>query len=201
MRVRSTSYYLAPALLALGALLVAANWYLKPERAGAWAGAAALLSVVAGVWTWLTLAPPRSSSEDARRRTVESVAGGIVSAGGLLVAALGLKLAASLGMMGDADVARRSSMAFLGLFLAFLGNSMPKTLTPLSALRCDAAKVQAMQRLSGWTWVLAGLAYALAWLTLPLELAKPVSTALIVGAMAVVVTQLVRLLRSRHRAA
>jgi len=39
---------------------------------------------------------------------------------------------------------------------------MPKTLTPLSAMQCDVASVQAFQRLVGWTWVLTGLAFAIA---------------------------------------
>jgi hypothetical protein len=33
----------------------------------------------------------------------------------------------------------------------------------LAALHCDTVKVQAVQRVAGWIWALAGLAVAIAW--------------------------------------
>jgi hypothetical protein len=200
MPARPVSHYLAPALLASSAVLVAVNWYYRPEKAASWAAVAALLFVVVGVWTWMTLAPPRSSTESARKEAVDAIVSGIVFAGAMLTVSLSLKLAATLGLWNDADVSRRSLQALLGLFVAFTGNSIPKKLTPLSAMRCDGARVQAFQRLAGWTWVLGGIAYALVWLAMPMAIAKPVSMAVLVGSMVLVLTQLLRLYRTKQRA-
>lgn len=61
-------------------------------------------------------------------------------------------------------------------------------LVPLSASACDVARMQAFQRLAGWTWVLTGLAYSVLWLALPVGVAKPASTlALGVGMLIVAV--------------
>ena len=87
-------------------------------------------------------------------------------------------------------------MAILGLFIAFTGNTLPKTLTPLSRLRCDPSRMQAVQRIAGWTWMLAGIGYAFVWLVAPIEVAKPASTALVVAALLIVLTQMLRLRRS-----
>jgi hypothetical protein len=64
-----------------------------------------------------------------------------------------------------------------------MGNDIPKRLAPLSATHCNGSRVQALQRLAGWAWVLAGFGYATAWLLLPLEVADPLSLALVVIAM------------------
>lgn len=104
-----------------------------------------------------------------------------------------VKVLIAAGVPVDVEFTRRAAMALLGAFLAFTGNRIPKTLTPLSALACDAARMQALQRLSGWAWVLSGAAFAVVWLVFPIALAKPVSLALIVGATLIVVLHIARL--------
>ena len=74
---------------------------------------------------------------------------------------------------------------------------MPKNLPPLSSMRCDGARVQAFQRLAGWTWVLCGLGSAIGWLALPIDAAEIATTVLVVTAMAVTIVQLLRLRRPR----
>jgi hypothetical protein len=124
-----------------------------------------------------------------------------VFAGLILVIVLSMKLATAMGVIEDADLSRRATMAILGAFFVVTGNAMPKTLTPLSALQCDAARVQAFQRFAGWTWVLTGLAFAIVWLVLPVDLAKPVSLVLLTSGMLAIVWQVVRLRRTRQREA
>ena len=60
-------------------------------------------------------------------------------------------------------------MVILGAFIVATGNALPKTLTPLSVLRCDPApaRAQALHRFAGWAWVLTSPALSVAWLALP----------------------------------
>jgi hypothetical protein len=120
-----------------------------------------------------------------RRRSSSggSIPGAIVFAGVMLVIALGGRLAVSLGLVHDADFARRATNVVVGVLLIFLGNDIPKRLAPLAS-NCGA-RVQALQRIAGWTWVLAGFGYAVAWLVMPFDVADPVTLALVVGAMLV----------------
>ena len=83
----------------------------------------------------------------------------------------------------------------------YVGNGLPKMLTPLSVLQCDGARAQAFQRFAGWTWVLSGLAFATAWMVLPIGLAKPVSLVVLVSGMVIVVAEVVRMSRGRQREA
>ena len=76
--------------------------------------------------------------------------------------------------------------------LAYTGNRMPKTLTPLDRLSCDPARAQAFQRLSGLIWLLAGLTFAAAWIVLPLGAAAPLSMLAVACAMAVTISQIAR---------
>ena len=103
-------------------------------------------------------------------------------------------------MAGDADLPRRAMMAVIGAFLVSTGNAIPKTLTPMSALR-DADRVQAFQRFAGWTWVLTGLALAMSWLVLPVNLAESMTFLLVPGGVLLIGAQLVRLRHICQRAA
>jgi hypothetical protein len=188
--------YIPPALIALNTLLVAENWYLRPQGAGAWL---VVLLVLIGMTLALVLS--REPEEEAARRDAgSSVRSGIVTAGLILVISLGAKLAMALGAVHYGDIALRATMAIVGGFLAVTGNAIPKTLTPLAALHCDPAKVQAVQRLAGWIWALAGLAVAIAWLTLPINLAEAMSFLLLPCAILVTVGQMVWLRRAKPSA-
>jgi hypothetical protein len=181
----------------MSAVLAAGNWYLRPEGAAAWLAAFLLLGCMALAFLF---APGRSKNE-AARHAGDSIRSGVVFAGLIMVFSLAVKLATTLGAFDDVDLARRATMAIIGALFVFTGNAMPKTLTPLSALQCDPAKVQAFQRFAGWTWVLTGLAFAIVWIVLPVGLAKPVSLLLLMGGMLIVASQIIRLRWKRQRPA
>lgn len=190
---RSFSHYLAPALLALGAALAAGNWYLQPERGTSWAITLLLIACMA----LALLLVPRFGRDAARESAARSIRSAVVFAGLLLVVSLGVKLATALGVMNDGDLTRRATMVIIGAFLVSTGNTMPKRLTPLAALECSPATVQAFQRFAGWTWVLTGVAVMIAWLALPLDPANTVSTVALVSGMIVTATRIVQLRLTR----
>jgi hypothetical protein len=63
----------------------------------------------------------------------------------------------------------------LGAIVVVYANAVPKALTPLIQVRCELAEEQAMRRFTGWSLVLGGVAYALAWLSAPLESANMIA--------------------------
>src|SRR5262245_32744856 len=116
---------LAYVFLVVCSVLAAWNWYLRPERVVAWAAAVAL---VAGMAAALQIARRRSKSEGANGGIARSVADAVVLAGLILSISLSATLVTTLG--GDRDVSMRAVMIVVGAFLAFTGNTLPKTLTP-----------------------------------------------------------------------
>jgi len=198
MEAKPISYYLAPALLVLAALLAVANWYLEPRRAFPSAVAFVLIGCMVVV---LVLASRPSSNGAARRQAQDSVRSGIVFAGLMVILSLSAKLWTTLGNAGGREFSQRALMVILGAFLVFTGNAIPKTLTPLAALRCDEARVQAFQRFAGWAWVIAGLAFTVAWFAFPIPTAELITVLLLPGVMLVILVQFVRLRRARQRAA
>ena len=189
--------YIPPALIALNTLLVAGNWFLRPQSAGGWF---VVLLLLIGMTLALVLVSREPKEQAARRDAGGSVRSGIVTAGLILMISLGAKLAVALGAVHYGDIALRATMAIMGAFLAVTGNAIPKTLTPLAAQHCDPAKVQAVQRLAGWIWVLTGLAVVVAWLTLPINLAEATSFVLLPSAILVTVGQVVWLRRAKPSA-
>jgi uncharacterized membrane protein len=195
--VTSASRYLAPLLLGLSAALAAGNWYLRPERANSWAMALVFIASLALVlWTAIRR-PPTAVAE---RHSADSIRSGIVWATLIIAVSLSVKLVQALGAIDDPDASKRLTMVMLGAFFVFTGNAMPKMLTPLSVLRCDGAKTQAVQRFAGWTFVLTGLAFAAAWLVLPPDVAEPVSVAFIFCAGLAVMVQAIRQRRTPRTA-
>ena len=186
--------YVTPALLALGSILTIANWYLTPERSRAWAITLAVL-VFLVVPFWIARRLRSSGQSDGW------ISGAVGLAALMMVIALGGKLAQAVGAIDNQDLSQRLTSALVGIFLAAIGNATPKMLTPLSAMACDGARTQAFQRFSGWTWFMAGLTYAMVWLVVPIEVAKPLSMVVILSAIVLIATQLFRLWRMRRRPA
>ena len=188
------------ALPLIGIALALANWNARPEAAWAWTATIVLFVVMVVVERRSQLALSRSSRDAASVRSVTSVTGAVAFGALMMIIPLALTLAHAYGVVDDPDGGRRTTMIILGAYLAMTGNAIPRKLPPTSSMQCDGARVQAFQRLAGWTWALCGLGFATAWLALPIDAAEPVSTALVVAAMVVTIVQLLRLRKPRHHA-
>lgn len=72
----------------------------------------------------------------------------------------------------DPEWSRRLLGALFGAVVVVYANDIPKALAARARMRCtSAAADQAARRFAGWSLVLGGLAYVLAWLLAPLDLA------------------------------
>lgn len=187
----------ASSLTAVGIVLVLANWHAKPDAGLAWVAPLAMFAVMFAVQRLSQYVFRRSMGDAAALRSVDWIATGVVFGALMMGIPLALTLARAYGLVDDVDLGRRSTGVLVGVFLAMLGNAMPKMLPPLSSMACDGARVQAFQRFAGWTWVLCGLGSALAWLALSIDAAETVTTALVVAAMVMTIVQILRLRRPR----
>jgi hypothetical protein len=192
----SMMFRAASALITVGIVLVLANWFTKPEAALAWTAVLAMLAVMIAALRWSRLAVRRSTMETTAARQITTA---VVFAALMMGIPLALTLARSFGFVDGFDVARRSTGVLTGAFLSLLGNVIPKNLPPLSS-GCDGARQQAFHRLAGWTWVLCGLASAIGWLVLPIDVAETATVVLVVTAIAVTIVHLVRFVRFAGRA-
>ena len=186
-------------LMAIG--LALANWNLKPAAAWAWAAVIVMSVVMVAVQRFWQRASSRSSGDAALARSADAVASAVVFGALMMIIPLALTLAHAYGVVDDPDSGmRRTIMVITGAYLAVTGNAMPRMLPPTSSMPYGGARVQAFQRLAGWTWVLCGLGFATAWLALPIDAAEPVSLALMAAAMIVTIVQLLRLRKPRPHA-
>ena len=163
--------------------LASTNWYLKPESAGSWAMGAVSMPVIWVIVTLLMRRRPLESYGEAEGRFFTR---SIMAAGSILAAALGIKLARTLGAF-DADSLERVWGVVMGAVLVVMGNLMPKTLTPLAAQPRSESHTQSTRRFAGWSFVLAGLAYATVWMVLPVTQANTVAMLICASAVVLVV--------------
>lgn len=103
--------------------------------------------------------------------------GSLAWAGVMLALAFGSALAHRLGYI-DRDTVIRVSSGVIGLWMAWYGNRMPKTMVPLPACARQA------RRFSAWSLVLSGLAYAGLWALAPIPVAAWVGTGAILAGIA-----------------
>jgi hypothetical protein len=177
---------LALAMMALPAILGAPLLYLRPEGAWAWAVAMFLLPVV---WFGLRTAGKAFGNTSVRARMMlperagdarKAMSGAMIFASLMLAVPLGARLAGALGLIEDAwahEIADRAANVFIGGYLVFHGNRLPKILLP--SVWCDAAIMQTLRRRTGWAYVLSGFALAAVWLILPVHLAQLVGMAVV----------------------
>jgi len=110
----------------------------------------------------------------------------LISAGagaGLILGALALKAAEHACLVPTA-VGDKSFQVTIGLGLAFYGNFIPKRLGVVHSAAA-AGRRQTMLRVSGWSFTLAGLAYAALAIALPFPLGNTLGMAAVVSAVAV----------------
>lgn len=112
-------------------------------------------------------------------------------AAAILGAAWFLSSAGRAGII-DGDMATRAVMAASGLFIAMLGNGVPKQLKRPRASVDAERRMQSGLRRVGWTMSLAGLAFALIWIVAPEAVARPLSLAWMALAFMFVVATILR---------
>ncbi|MFQ5525170.1 MAG: hypothetical protein ACE5GX_02805 [Thermoanaerobaculia bacterium] len=127
-----------------------------------------------------------------------SIRNALIFAALIISFSLALAFAVNLDFI-DVATSERAQGVVLGLVLVICANLVPKTLEPLSA-RCDPSTQQALQRFSGWTLVLAGLGYSLAWLVLPIERARIPAMAIVAVGVVLVAGRLAWALTKRQPA-
>jgi hypothetical protein len=86
---------------------------------------------------------------------IHRVRNGVLIAGVIIVAALALKAGQRMHYY-DQDAANRAFEVLMGLCVAFYGNYIPKMISPEQA----GGRMRVALRISGWCFMLAGLAYA-----------------------------------------
>ncbi len=112
----------------------------------------------------------------------------------LILAALILAFSFSLTLavksdLIDSSTQQRAQGVMIGMVLVVFANLVPKTLEPLTSTRCGPSQNQAVQRFAGWTLVLAGLGYSLAWLVLPIEHARVPAMSLVAAGLVLVLAR------------
>jgi hypothetical protein len=104
----------------------------------------------------------------------QRITGNLALAFGLLTVAAGLTYARRMGLVGI-DIPARGTMIASGMLVAIYGNAIPKVITVTSP------GARSVQRVAGWAFVLAGLAYAAIWILAPLGSA-PIASMIVVAA-------------------
>lgn len=96
-----------------------------------------------------------------------------------VVAALtfGAALAFKLGYI-DQETVMRLALGVTGLWMAWYGNQMPKTLVPI------AAGASGARRVASWSLVLSGLVYAGLWAFAPIPVAAVAGSAAVLAGVA-----------------
>ena len=181
----------------IGVALALANWIVRPDAAWASAAAIGMFLITVVVWRRARLAVLRSPDSAASIRRFASVQAAIVFGGLMMIIPLAVTLAQAYGAVDGADGGRRLTMIVFGAFVIVTGNAIPKHFGT-AAVPCSGARLQAFQRFAGWTWVLCGLAFTTAWLTLPIDAAEAVSPIFVVAAMMITILRGFRLHRLRH---
>ncbi len=113
---------------------------------------------------------------------------------GLLMAGIILGVAVTLRLLSpdhpSPEIARRLMGVLLGVVVVVYANAVPKALSPFIQLRCEPAAEQAMRRFTGWSLVLGGAAYVIAWVVAPIEIANLISGVVLGAALALVVLRM-----------
>lgn len=101
----------------------------------------------------------------------------IAWAAGIVAVALTMRFMREMDYV-DRETSTRIVIGLIGLMVAWAGNRMPKSLAP-------NALILQVKRVGGWSIALSGLVYAGLWAFAPIEIAKVVGSAVVVGGIAV----------------
>jgi len=121
---------------------------------------------------------------------MKQIVSALILSAAFLALAWGLRYAASIDMLSD-ETAKRAVMVLIGLGLAAYSNFTPKQIGRPGSPRAEALK-QGLLRVSGWSMVLGGLAYAAIWAFAPIGIANPVAMAAVATALVVTLGYAIR---------
>lgn len=114
----------------------------------------------------------------------------------LLAAAFILAASATLAWLAPTHISTEWSHRLLGVLLGAVvvcySNTIPKVLSGRARSRSSAAADQAARRFAGWSLVLGGLGYALAWLLAPVGIASLIGGAILAAALLLAVLRCLR---------
>jgi hypothetical protein len=171
------------AIVLLVVLLAGVNWIMEPEQALRWLRGMLTLPLLwfglTFAYVWTRRSRPASDTDDEmakERYFLSALTLGAVAVGIRQIAVFGLEIWVRLGDHGaDLEFERRIlGLATSAVFIV-IGNALPKILTPLSVLPLPLAERQtSARRFIGATFVILGLALAIAFMVLPLDVAKTI---------------------------
>jgi hypothetical protein len=116
---------------------------------------------------------------------------------GLCAILMAFALAKEFGLVGG-ELAKRAVGMAIGAVLIVTGNVLPKFALPLSMRTQNPERAMATERFAGRTFCLTEFVFVAAWLFVPLEHVKLVSSLVGLGAFCVVIAAWVRSVRSEH---
>ena len=123
---------------------------------------------------------------------------GLIAAGLLLQASITVRALTPDYL--SAEAATRIPGALTGMLVVLYANALPKTLSPLSRMRCDPGAEQALRRLVGWSLTVGGLGYTAAWIAAPIDSALALSTSMLGASVVLVILRVASHMRQRRRA-
>ncbi len=96
------------------------------------------------------------------------------------------------------ELAQRVFGVLMGIVVVLYSNGAPKAVPRRLEGRCGSAEYQDLRRFGGWTLVLGGVGYALAWVVAPIAMANWVSAAMLATALVLVLGRLAWVLTRRN---
>lgn len=163
------------AFFAIAAEIVAAMfwWAVEPSNVLLIVPMAALLPAI---WIVASILQRFNISVCAAEQSPAELALSVAMGAFLITLMMGKNIAEEFAIL-DIVIAERVVGVTIGVFLIVMGNRIPKVLTPISKMKCDPARAQAVQRYAGRVFMLAGLAITIAWIATPIDFAPLVMLA------------------------
>lgn len=114
-------------------------------------------------------------------RANKKLAQAMAFAGFMIAVSLGVVLLSHAGWASAyaAELSKRSTGFLMGAMVVFFANAVPKQ----TAKQTGCARRQSAARVCGWSLVLGGLGYSVAWLFVPFAYADTVAVSLLASAV------------------
>lgn len=127
-------------------------------------------------------------SDEATIRAKQSIRRALIQTGVLLIGTAIVTIAHKMFGWIDNETTTRALMVMFGIFLAAMGNAMPKHRDgPTPQTPQHAALQQSITRVGGWAMLIAGLVWAVLWAFAPRDFAEVWAVVVMLIAVAVTV--------------